>query len=83
MAREDFERVVRRITIDPSFAEKISKSPAEALGGLSLTSSELKAIREIDPDTLAMIVDSLDRRVRLPSVLSTNGCSGGTNGCTV
>lgn len=81
MAREDFERVVRRITIDPGFGEKVRKSPEEALAGLSLTSAELKAVREVDPDVLAMIVDSLEHRVRLPAVASTNGCTGGSNGC--
>jgi hypothetical protein len=82
MAREDFARVVRRISLDPSFAQTLHDHPEKAIGGLSLTSSELKALKGIDPDLLAMLVDSLDRRIDLPSVRSTNGCTGGTNGCT-
>lgn len=80
--REDFARVVRRITLDPSFAKKVKSQPEKSLGGLSLTSSELKVLKDLDPDSLATIVDSLDQRIDLPSVMSTNGCTGGTNGCT-
>jgi hypothetical protein len=82
MAREDFARVVRRISLDPSFAKTIQSNPDKAVGGLSLTSSELKALKGLDPDLLSMLVDSLDQRIDLPSIRSTNGCSGGTNGCS-
>lgn len=81
MAREDFARVVRRITMDPDYAQRIKREPEAAIGGLSLTSSELGIIRQLDPDVLSALVDSLDRRVDLPSVMSTNGCTGGSNGC--
>lgn len=82
MSREDFARVVRRITVDPEFAKSLKTQPEKSLGGLSLTSSELRVVKDLDPDALATIVDSLDQRVTLPSVMSTNGCSTGTNGCT-
>lgn len=82
MARDDFARVMRRISLDPSFAKTVRETPEKAVGGLSLTSSELKALREIDPDLLAKLVDTLDQRIQLPAVDSTNGCTGGTNGCT-
>lgn len=79
--REDFARVVRRLVMDPEYSKKMKAEPEKTLGGLSLTSSELKVLKELDPDTLALLVDALDRRIELPSVMSTNGCTGGTNGC--
>lgn len=82
MARDDLARVVRRVVSDPAFGQQLKADPDKVLAGLSLTSSELKVLKHTDPEALSLLVEALERRAASHSLCeSTNGCTGGTNGC--
>jgi hypothetical protein len=75
MALENFATALRRLTSEPGFGERLKGDPKAALEGLALTSAELKILKEVDPDSLSLIVDAIDKRTRT-SVSGTNACVG-------
>jgi low affinity Fe/Cu permease len=53
------------------------------IAGYDITSAELVAIKNLDPDTIRVVVESLEDRIGVSPVASTEACSRGTNACSV
>lgn len=77
----DFIDLIRIGRDDPEYLKSVLVDK-EKIAGFELTSAELDALKRLDPNTIRVVVDSLEERLRVRLAASTQACSGGTNACT-
>lgn len=77
----DFIDLLRIGKEDPKLLESILADKAK-IAGYDITSAELVAIKNLDPDTIRVVVESLEDRIGVSPIADTNACAGGTNACS-
>lgn len=70
----DIIDVIRLSSADPSILKDESR-----LAGFQLTTAELEALRKLDPETVRVLVERIERLIRRHDV--ELACTGGTQGC--
>jgi hypothetical protein len=77
----DFIDLIRIGKDDPEYLKSVLEDK-EKVAKFELTSAELEVLRKLDPNTIKVIVDSLEEKLRIRPVASSQACTGGTNACT-
>ncbi|NJD76512.1 MAG: hypothetical protein FIB08_05370 [Candidatus Methanoperedens sp.] len=75
----DFIDLITKAKDDPNSLKAILRDQ-EKLSQYELSSSELEALKKMDPATIKAVVEGIEDRLSLASKAS-NACSGGTNAC--
>lgn len=65
---------------DPKYLKSVLEDK-EKIAGFQLTSAELGVLKRLDPETIRIIMDNLEKKLRLRQIASTQACSGGTFAC--
>ncbi len=76
----DFIDLIRIGKDDPEYLKSVL-ADKEKVAEFELTSAELEALKRLDPETIRVIVDSLEERLRTRPAASTQACTDGTNAC--
>jgi hypothetical protein len=76
----DFIDLIKIGRDDPEYLKSVLRDKVK-ITKLDLTSAELDALRELNPDEIRVIVDNLEERLRIRPAASSQACSDGTNAC--
>ena len=72
----DIIDVIRLSNADPSILKDEKR-----LTEFRLTTSELEVVRKLDPNTIRVLVEGIERLIRERAVASSQACTGGTQAC--
>ena len=76
----DFIDLIRIGRDDPEYLKSVL-ADKKKIAKFELTSAELDTLKRLDPDTIRVVVDSLEERLRIRPAASSQACTDGTNAC--
>jgi len=78
----DFIDLIKKGKDDPAYLKSII-TDKKKIKNFELTSAELDVLKKLDPESIKVIVENIEKRARLSGLADTRACTGGTYACQV
>jgi|GEM_PF-2378444 len=76
----DFIDLIKKGKDDPDYLKSLI-SDDEKIKELQLTSAELDVLKKLDPESIKVIMENIEKGLRTRQLAGTDACTGGTWAC--